>query len=173
MALQLYKIATVEVGSAGASSIDFNSIPQGYTDLKLVLNLRTNRNNTPVVDNIKININGSGYSTNVTNRTLMGDGSSASSYSIYPQFAVGLAPSLDATANTFCNNEIYFPNYNSTTVNKSFSTDSVSENNGTAAYNILGASLYSSNSAITSIAIAPDIGTAFVQYTTATLYGIL
>jgi hypothetical protein len=157
--------------TASAASVTFSNIPQsGYTDLKIVMSARSNR--ASVVDNIRLSINGSGYSTNITNRTILGDGSSASSYSVYPEFAGGLIPGASATANTFNNNEIYFPNYNSSTTNKSFSTDSVTENNGTTAYAILGASLYSSTSPITSIAIIPDIGTAFVQYSTFSLYGL-
>jgi len=37
MANTLKKIQTVTVGSGGAASIEFTSIPQTYTDLKLVV----------------------------------------------------------------------------------------------------------------------------------------
>ena len=42
MALQLFKIETVEVSSP-VTSVTFSSIPQGYTDLKLVASVRSNR----------------------------------------------------------------------------------------------------------------------------------
>ena len=45
MANTFKKIQTVTVGSGGAASIDFTSIPQTYTDLKIVLSARTNRAN--------------------------------------------------------------------------------------------------------------------------------
>ena len=41
MALQLFKIATTSLSTA-ASSITFSNIPQGYTDLKVVLSVRAN-----------------------------------------------------------------------------------------------------------------------------------
>lgn len=164
-------IASSTAGSGGVSSVTFSSFPSTYTDLKIVMSARSNRA-AAVVDNVKLSINGSGYSTSITNRSLLGDGASASSYSVYPEFAGGLVTGATATSNTFNNNEIYFTNYNLTTINKSFSVDSVTENNATTSYAVLGANLYSSNSAITSIAIAPDVGTLFVQYSAFYLYGI-
>ncbi len=40
MALQLFKIQSVEISSP-TSSVTFSSIPQGYTDLKLVGSVRS------------------------------------------------------------------------------------------------------------------------------------
>jgi hypothetical protein len=37
-------IATVTVGSGGASTIEFNSIPQTYNDLCILLSVRDDRN---------------------------------------------------------------------------------------------------------------------------------
>jgi hypothetical protein len=171
MALQLYKIAAVEVGSAGASSMAFSSIPQGYTDLKLVITSRdtnTSANN----GNIKIAFNGS--ATSYTNRWIRASGAAASSATgatTYIEGALGAATdSAGNTANTFANVEIYIPNYAGST-NKSISIDMVSEDNSATAYSGFSAGLWSNTSAITTIAITPT--TAFAQYGTATLYGIL
>jgi hypothetical protein len=76
-----------------------------------------------------------------------------------------------ATSNTFGNGEIYIPNYLSGTA-KSFSSDSVAENNGTEGWQVIQANLWSGTDAITSIELDPALGT-FVQYSSATLYGIL
>ena len=167
MALQLYKIATVEVGSAGAATIDFASIPQGYTDLKVVISGRTNRASS-VFDDILISFNGS--TASFSGRELYGDGASAAS--ITTARAASIATGSTATANAFGNSEIYIPNYAGST-NKSFSVDGVQETNGTTAYAIFIAGLWSNIAAITSLSLTPSVGTSFNQYTTATLYGIL
>ena len=170
MALQLYKIATVEVGSAGSATIDFTSIPQGYTDLKLVLSTRNSAAAIQIVNVMKFNALTTGY----TDRYLYGSGSvtgSGTSIAAPSANGVGDAPGANATASTFGNQEIYIPNYTSSNA-KSSSVDSVAETNGTAAYMELIANLNTTTSAITSITLYPLSGT-YVQYSTATLYGIL
>ena len=161
MALQLYKIATVEVGSAGSATIAFSNIPSGYTDLKVVASARADAD---VVDVI-CSINGSALDSG---KRLRGNGVNAASTSTAQNFGVN---NSGATANTFSNAEWYFPNYAGSN-NKSVSMDGVSENNGTDAYISFTAGLESTSSAISSLSFAPSSGN-FVQYSTATLYGIL
>lgn len=158
-------IQTVTVGAGGAASIDFTSIPQTYTDLNIVVSARTNRALT--VDGIVININGS--ASNFSGRYLEADGVSA--YSGTSTTIAGSASSANATASTFGNTSIYIPNYTSSN-NKSFSVDTVAENNGTVGLLDFIAGLWSNTAAITSITLAPFGGTTFSQYSTATLYGI-
>ena len=169
MALQLYKIATVEVGSAGSSSIDFNSIPQGYTDLKVVLSTRSSSAN--LGESNRISFNGDTTNGNYTNKRLLGTGSAASSQSQTARESF-FNTNANATASTFANSEIYIPNYTSAN-SKSFSIDTVTENNGTEAYAGLIAYRWSGTTAITSITFVPESNNNFVQYSTATLYGIL
>jgi hypothetical protein len=76
-----------------------------------------------------------------------------------------------ATSSTFGNGELYIPNYAGST-NKSYSADSVAETNATATFMYLTAGLWSNTAAINSITMTPQGGSNFVQYTTATLYGI-
>ena len=168
MPLQLYKIATVEVGSGGASTIAFSSIPSGYTDLKVVLSTRTNY--AGFLDlNLFLNGNASsGYSW----KRLNGDGGSAtstgtSSAGVIPSATLGTT----STENTFANTEVYIPNYTSTT-SKSVSIDGVTENNASASYQVFTAGLSTLSTAITSVSFGLGAG-SFVQYSTATLYGIL
>lgn len=162
-------ISSVTVGSGGASSIDFTSIPATYTDLCIKLSLRDTRSNT--ANNFFINFNG--VTTNRTYRYLSGNGSAASSSS-GSDGTIGVTDSATATASTFNSAEIYIPNYAGNT-NKSMSSDSVMENNATAAEQWLTASLWSNTAAITSIAIAPNTGpgpAVWAQHSTAYLYGI-
>jgi hypothetical protein len=162
MANTFVKIASVTVGSGGAATIDFTSIPSTYTDLVVKLSARVN-----VADDqtwITLNSSTSGFS----NRVLYGDGSTAASTSV-ARF-IGYHNRSDVTANTFGNAEFYIPNYAGSS-NKSMSSDSVWEQNGTTAYQALSASLWSNTAAITSITLTPQSG-SYVQYSTATLYGI-
>jgi hypothetical protein len=156
--------------NASAASVVFNNIPQsGYTDLKVVYSIRTDRagqNNDALF--MKIN----GNMTSLSTRLLEGDGSSAASYSTSSTTTKsGLADGASATASTFANGEIYIPNYTGNT-NKSYSVDAVTENNATSAISLLGAGLWSSTAAITSLDFVPGYGTNFVQYSTFSLYGL-
>jgi hypothetical protein len=75
-----------------------------------------------------------------------------------------------ATANTFASTQVYIPNY-AGSANKSFSSENMTENNGATTFMTLHAGLWSNTAAITSIKIAPA-GGSWMQYSTATLYGI-
>lgn len=177
MALQLYKIATVEVGSAGASSIDFSSIPQGYTDLKLVLSARSS-NTDGYTGNATIRLNansGANYSFRhlYSNTATPGSGNGSAGTSVLIGGTVGAS----LTANAFNNAELYIPNYAGSN-NKSFSVDTVSENNASTDFTyqlMFVAGLWSQTTAINQLTVySGTVGsTNFLQYTTATLYGIL
>ena len=156
-------IQSVTVGSGGAASIQFTSIPQTYTDLKLVL---SGRRAGSLPTGMYITFNGS--TSNFSGIYLYGTGSSAVSGSLARY--VGSVGGTDWTASVFNNTEIYIPNYTGST-NKSFSTDNVAENNGTPAGLNIIAGLLSHTAAITSIAVAPDTSD-FVQFSSASLYGI-
>jgi len=156
------KIASVTVGSGGASSIDFTSIPQTYTDLCLKISVRSNQANN--ANTLGITFNGS--SANFTSRLIEGSGSSAGSFSSTNN--IGNVQGTSSTSSTFSSVDLYIPNYAGST-NKSYSADGVTENNGTTAYATLAAGLWSQTAAITSIGITIS---SFVQYSTAVLYGI-
>jgi len=166
MATTYTLISSVTVGSGGAATMAFTSIPATYTDLVLSFSTRDTVSQSGA--NIKITFNSlsSGYSE----RLLLGTGSAAASSNqstTFFNFMYGSA-ALD-TANTFGNGQVYIPNYAGSN-NKSTSVDTVSENNATLAYAALTAGLLSNNAAITSITIAAV--TNFAQYSTAYLYGI-
>jgi hypothetical protein len=169
MALQLFKIATTSLSTA-ASSITFSNIPQGYTDLKIVLSVRAS--STSGNSNCFIYLNGV-TGTSYSQRRVSGTGASviSDSQTSYPWVdMINTIPNATFTANTFASAEIYIPNYTSSNY-KSLSVDFVAENNATTAHSYFTSGLFSNTSAITSIAI--DGTDNFVQYSTATLYGIL
>jgi hypothetical protein len=165
----LVKIQTVTVGSGGASSIDFTSIPQTYTDLCVVLSARGTNAGTGANDgHLTFNSSSTGYSSRLLYGTGGATGSASNSGSY--MYWVGGAVSGGLTANTFGNSSIYIPNYTSSNY-KSVSFDGVNENNGSYGTQLMTAGLWSSTSAITSISLSLDYNN-FAQYSTATLYGV-
>ena len=159
----------ITVGAAGASSVTFSNIPQtGYTDLVVKVSARA----VLALNFQDINIRFNGSATGYSSRLLQGDGSAASSANNSSGALVWGANSVssNATANTFSNGEVYIPNYTSANF-KSISTDSVTENNATAAYAQLAAGLWSNTAAITSIELYLGAGT-YAQFTTFYLYGV-
>jgi hypothetical protein len=165
----MVKIETVTVGSGGAADVTFSNIPQTYTDLVIKASTRNNDSASTSGSYYIIKFNGS--STSFTNRYLRGNGSAASS-ATFNQYA-GNSVTTGQTASTFSNDEIYIPNYAGST-NKSYSADSVVENNATGAFSLLSAGLWSNTAAITSVTLeAANAGAnPFQQYSTFTLYGI-
>jgi len=159
-------LETITVGAAGAASVTFNSIPQtGYTDLVIKASPRSDRAN--VKDTIDLKFNGTG--TGLTERYLQGNGSAATSGSLANYY--GEINAASSSASTFSNLEIYIPNYASANY-KSFSIDTVMEDNATLAIAELFAGLWSNTAAITSITLSVVNGTIFTQYSTFSLYGV-
>jgi hypothetical protein len=156
------KIASVVVGSGGTSTINFTSIPQTFTDLKIVVSARSTH--ADIDDHLFVKPNNS--ASNMTQRWLRGSGSAASS-STSVRFAI---PGATSTASVFGNTELYIPNYTSANF-KSFSGETVQETNATEAYQYLCAFLWSDTAAITSLVLDLSNGN-FAEYSTATLYGI-
>jgi hypothetical protein len=167
MPANMVLLEKITVGAEGASSVTFSSIPQtGYTDLVIKMSARSNRNDGS--DWVRIDVNG--VNSSYTDRKLLGDGTNASSQTNAGTIGFTIDAS-SATASTFANSEIYIPNYASANY-KSFSIDTVSENNATTAYQLIVAGLWSSTSAITSLKLVPNYGTGFLQYSTFYLYGV-
>jgi hypothetical protein len=159
-------IKTVTVGSGGASSIDFNSIPQTYTDLLIVLSTRSSRSNHSDEVDIKFN----GVTTNLSVRYLSADGASVGTGTA-PVVFIGYSSGSTTSANTFGNCQVYIPNYTAG-INKSISADGTAETNATYAARSINAGLWNSTAAITSISLYSDSASTLQQYSTASLYGI-
>ena len=154
--------------NASAASITFSNIPQsGYTDLKVVISARTNTSG--VIDSASIKFNGDTTLSNYTGKRLYGDGTSA--YSDSANYAGPFVTGAGCTTNTFGNSDVYIPNYAGSN-KKSASYDMTAETNATTAYLGLNANLWSGTAAITTISLTPELGTAFVQYSTFSLYAL-
>lgn len=161
------KIASVTVGSGGASTIDFTSIPSTYTDLCLKISAR----NTSAINNYDMVLRFNGDSgSNYNVRAIQGNGSTASSFTSGSQGYIANIniPGNNLTANTFGSTEIYVPNYAGSN-QKSLSIDAVTEDNNASTGLIrVMAGIWTGAAAINSITLYQN----FAQYLTAVLYGI-
>lgn len=170
MPITYKKIASATVVNATQAEIVFADIPTTYDDLVLFTSLR--RDESASDGQLALRFNGDTGSTNYSSLRLQGNGSAASSTSFSGQnrLYIGQIGNSTDTASTFNNTFIYIPNYR-VSQNKSVSSDSVSENNATTAFQMLFAGLWTQTNAITSVTVLPVAGN-LVQHSTATLYGI-
>ena len=165
-------ISSVTVGSGGAANIEFTSIPSTYTDLVLLLSLRSNRSAQRSGIGILFNNSTSSYQY----RRLYASGSTVGSDTDNTIGAVyaGEMNAASSTGSTFSNNFIYVPNYASSN-NKSVSSDTGQETNDDTNNRLsLIANLWSNSSAITSIKLfdVDSSSALLIQHSTAYLYGI-
>jgi hypothetical protein len=155
----------IEAKTSTASSVVFSSIPATFTDLKLLISARSQSGGA--FEGLYISLNGT--NSNFTGTYLQGIGSGTPSSGSIARY-VGIVTASAATGNTFSNIEIYFCNYASSNY-KSFSSDSVTENNATLSFAEFHAGLWSDATAINSITLTPTTA-GFATGSTFYLYGI-
>jgi len=161
-------VAHTEVGSGGAASIEFTSIPQDGTDLVVLHTTRLDASNSD--EDVELRFN-SDTGNNYSYIGLLGSGSSVlglSSSSINRIYG-GRTSAATSTSNTFGNCAYYISNYTGSTI--SISIDSVSENNATLARQEILAASYN-NGPITSLQLLDLGGSNFVAGSTASLYKV-
>jgi hypothetical protein len=168
-----YTLISSNVLSSTTASVTFSSIPATYTDLVLKTSLRSNKSNN-LWTTIKLQVNGSS-SAIYSYTELRGTGSGRDSTSGASQTSIAYRQSANgdtSTANTFSNNEFYFPNYTGS-ANKVISVYNVQENNDTTAYVVASAGLVSASTAISSITLADlDPTWSWLAGSSFYLYGI-
>ena len=162
-------ISSSTVGAGGTSGITFSSIPSTYTDLVVQISGRA----TVAQLGASLYMRFNGGSTTNTIRNLYGNGTTAASQNQADAWTGVDIDGANASASVFASTQIYFPNYANTSYNKSWSAESVIENNATSAYCEMAAGLWASTSAISQIAFTIENASGnFAQYTTAYLYGV-
>jgi len=148
--------------TAAAASVTFSNLPQGYTDLVLVVNCAISSG----TGNSKLQFN-SDTATNYSQTSVEGTGSSAvsSRYSTQNQIYLEGSGFLNTT---FQNTKIInIQNYTNTTTNKTI----LLRNGGAGAGVDAIVGLWRSTSAITSFTITTTAST-FVSGSTFTIYGV-
>ena len=171
MATTYTLISSVTAGSGGSASMGFTSIPATYTDLVVLLSVRSTQ--SAVDAQLRININGTGVGTNFSSYGIQSDGGGGvNSFNQTTGWIAGGFNGNTSTANTFTSLQLYFPNY-TVSANKSYDVQSAMERNSATAgtYAELAAVLYSNTSAISSLSFTTPSNN-LAEYSTAYLYGI-
>jgi hypothetical protein len=169
MSVFMQPIYTRTLG-AGVTSVTFNNIPQGFTDLKIVISARGTGAATS--DAVLFTANSGVFQT--TSR-LFSD--SAASYAIQQNrnnFGLIYAniPAGASTANAFSNHEIYITNYTAGTY-KGYNADTCCQvTAASGSYTMMWGGQILTTAPITNLAFVCSNATAFAQYTTITIYGI-
>jgi hypothetical protein len=165
-------IATQTVGSGGASSITFSSIPSTYTHLQVRFSWS---DSTSGIANSNLSFN-SDSSSNYAWHYLNGDGSSASSGYGLSRGAVLVGQNGGSgNSNKFSTAIVDILDYTNINKNKVTRTLTGYDNNGSGGVFLvsglyLGGTIGNSSNTITSLTLSPTSN--FVQYTTAALYGV-
>jgi hypothetical protein len=172
MAYTYIPLATTTVGSGGTTNISFTSISGAYTDLKIAVSSRSTRSATNAELLIKFNNSTNDFSVV---RLYGSGGTGAVGSSTTGTGLVGVtAAAQNDIPYEFGNMFIYIPNYAENTVKTFWSESGYSDNTTTTnIYNYYIQGTWNQTAAITQIDLYPEGGTSWVQYTTATLYGIL
>lgn len=166
-------IATLSVGSGGAASIDWTSIPSTYQHLQIRAILRNNRASSET-DFMRMRFNNDSGNNYFGEHILQGNGSTASAGA--NGVSTNNATIYPITASTAGSNRFAFLildilDYASVNKNKTVRYLSGYDNNGSGEIR-LGSSLWmNSSTAINRITITPAFGD-LVQYSHAALYGI-
>jgi hypothetical protein len=161
-------IQSLTVGSGGAASITFSSIPATYTDLVLISSAR---HTSGTEDFLVAQLNGttSGYSQ----MYLGGNGSSVRNFGSITTigFLVGDFGGSSYTANTFQISTLTIPNYASTNT-KICVANGGFENNGSTGIHAITTSRSTVTAAITSILIR-GVSFNLAEHSRFSLYGVL
>jgi hypothetical protein len=159
-------IATVTVGSGGASSVTFSSIPSTYQHLQIRGIARNATSNSFFY--MRIN---SDTGSNYAYHRLTGSGSAASASGTASDtglFQFGRLPNAADVVGA----AIYdILDYKSTSKYKTVRGFQGYEDNSGGSINLVSG-LWQSTSAITTIELTPNVGITFAQYTQFALYGI-
>lgn len=164
-------IATVSVGSGGASSIEFTSIPGTYQHLQIRVIARGSTSGTN--PDFYTQLNGD-TANNYTWHVLTGNGSSASANGGGTGNAflfTGVMAGASASTNVFSGTVIDILDYGSTSKNKTVRVFTGLDNNGSGLVGIESGA-WLSTSAVTSLKLLLSGANTFSQHSTAALYGL-
>lgn len=164
-------IATTTVGSGGAGTITFSSIPATYTHLQIRLHARSNRAN--VNDPVLIRMNSDSTAANYVGHALYGSGTSA--VATHMSGDLGLLnysiAGNNASASVFGAMVMDILDYTNTNKYTTIRSLCAGDNNGSGLIGF-NSGLWINTNAVTSLTIAPFGGSSFNEYSSFALYGI-
>ena len=171
MANPTMTLISSQVLGSSVASVTFSSIPQTYTDLKLVSSSRTDGGVS--ADTIKMQFN-SDTTTNYSWTYLIEDSSGSAGSgrtSSNPYFSQIIIDGSASTSNVFGSADIYISNYTLSSTKQLISFSTQENNSATAASIWLNAQYYRGTSPITSITLIAN-GDNFIANSSFYLYGI-
>ena len=162
-------IATVTVGSGGASSITFSSIPSTYTHLQVRAFIKSARTSTDS-DSLYVLVNSDGTAADYANHGIYGNGSTASSFEnvTSAQLLPYIAP-LSTATNIGGVAILDILDYSNTNKFKTVRGIGGFDINGSG-YLSFGSYLWQNTGAINTLYFLMNAN--FVQYTSFALYGV-
>jgi hypothetical protein len=166
----MFPIAMANVGSAGASTIEFTSIPSTYKHLQIRAIVRANRAGS--TDSVGLTFNGVTTGGAYDYHTLSGNGSTVTSGPGINQNFVYPTVTTAGTdlANTFSAMVVDILDYTNTNKNKTVRALAGYDLNGSG-ISWFASGAWRNTNAISSIRIAPG-SSGWAQYTQVALYGI-
>lgn len=164
-----FSIATTTVGSGGASSVDFTSIPSTYTHLQVRYLARGSFAGNEIQMRMRLN---SDTGSNYARHLLEGDGATAAAYATASGnlMALGSIPAATGTASAFGAGVVDILDYTNTNKYTTSRALSGQDRNGAGTID-LASSLWMNTNAVTTVSVFPDSGN-LTQYSIVALYGI-
>jgi hypothetical protein len=161
-------IATQVVGSGGASSITFSSIPNTYKHLQLRMSTRTDFSSSTPID-MYLELNGDTSYTGYRNHRARGDGAAAIAGSSASYDLHKMTPAASSTASVFSGIVVDLFEYANTNKTKTVRYLGGADLNGSG-HITFGSILWPFTSAVNQIKLLAD--GSFVQHSSFALYGI-
>ena len=166
-------IATVTVGSGGASSIEFLDVPGSFQHLQVRLLGRCNE--AAFGNYARVQLNGD-TGNNYAHHHLYGNGTSAAADATTStaQVIAYRIPGASHSANIFGGIVLDILDYSSTSKTKTLRYfGGLDGNTNNTQGNVwVGSGLWNSTSAVTSVKLQPSASINWVQYSQAALYGV-
>lgn len=167
MASVTYKLLASYTTTANETTVIFNSIPQTYTDLSILISVRSGY----TAGDMRLRINN--LSTSIYSMTnLRSNGSNPVSYR-YSTINImnGNFNNTNTTSSTFSDLELYIPNYTSS-VDKPVAFMGVAPDFSSTPYSSFEGYLMRDTNAVTSITLIDTFSTGYAAGSTFYLYGI-
>jgi hypothetical protein len=166
-----YALIQSQTLGADAASVAFNSIPQTYTDLVFHITARGTTNNLSTRLRFNGNSVGYGIAEYYAQANTNTNGNQYFNNTEIDTTRTNQANS-SFTASTFSSIEVYICNYSSSSINKSLSNFSASQQMSVSIGNLeVMSAIWANNEAITSVSFFPNV-VNFAAGSTFNLYGI-
>ncbi len=118
MANTYYGLSSVELTNSSTTTVTFSSIPSTYTDLALILSIRSTYNSTSDTPLVRVNGDSSANYTYSRVASVNGTTITAARATSSSALFIPFITALQSTSDTFSSYELYFGQYKNTNVPK-------------------------------------------------------